>query len=97
MNRAPPQVTQQWKLGPAWVPSARIDRVHAETITMSERFDRALRPNASFVLSFELDRSLRYRFRLLDHPSQHRNDSFQVTPANPIRFWIDRIERNSTS
>jgi Putative transposase len=82
-----------------------IDRVRAENVTMSERVDRALRSNALFVLLLVLvlsiavlvlvlDRSLRYRFSLLDQPSQHRHDPFQIGFANPIQFGIYRLERN---
>jgi hypothetical protein len=71
----------------------------------SETLDRALRSNDLFVLLFVLvlsetvlvlvlDRSLGNRISSLDQPSQHPNDPFQVSLANPIQFGIDRLERN---
>jgi hypothetical protein len=82
--------------------NARIDRVRAENITMSDRVDRALRSNALFVFSLVLvlsiavlvlDRFLRYRFRPLDQPSQHRHDPFQIGFPNSIQFGIDCVKQ----
>ena len=69
---------------------------------MSERIDRTIRSRPLFVPLFVLvlnvallvlDRSVRYRFRPLDQPTQSRNDPFLVGFSNSIQFEINGLEQ----